>query len=126
MSLEVDGRPGTVPIPYPRQEESLKYMSAQTAFENLSNTQNPFTADTNTEPTQTQSLQLSKPRDLGQGRRVRMRPSFIVFWSVMFALVSVLAIVATGVAGSIAVRRGKHVDTWFVFAFRDQRATSKH
>ena len=40
-----------------------------------------------------------------------MCPGFTFCWGVMCALIAVLAVVAAGVTGSIAVRRGNHIDT---------------
>ncbi len=114
MSLEVDGRPGNVPISYQRDNEGLVY-HGQNVYENPSNTENPSAAGTigdNAHP-----KELSKSKDLARGGKVRVRPRFIFCWGTLFALVSILAIVAAGVAGSIAARRGNHLDTWSVFAF---------
>ena len=109
MSLEVDGRSGDVAIAYQRQEETFLYANGDNPSEIPPNGQTSYAGGTMAE-----SKQPSKPEDLGQGRRLRVRPGFMISSILVFALVAVLAIVAAGVAGSIAVRRGKHIDTWFV------------
>lgn len=113
MSLEVDGRTGGVSIAYQREGEGFKYINSQDTYANPSSAQDPYAAGTSGRYFQPQ--QLSKPKKLGQGTRFRVRPGFVFCLGV---LVSVLAIVAAGVAGSIAAERGKHVDTWYVFAFQ--------
>ena len=40
--------------------------------------------------------------------------------SALCALVLVLAVVAAGVAGSIAARRGKHLNAWFAFTLENE------
>ena len=116
MSLEVDGRPGSVAIPYPRESEGFKYINGKAPNENSYNAQNSYLAGTIEEHAPIEPKQLSDPKDLGHGGRVlvRVRKGYIVSVAVIFALVSVLAIVAAGVAGSVAARRGKHIDAWFV------------
>lgn len=114
MSIEVDGRPGDVPISYQRDSEGLVY-HGQNTYENPSNTQSPSAAGIFGE--NSQPKELSKPKDLAQGGKVRVRPRFIFCWGTLFALVSIVAIVAAGVAGSIAARRGNHLDTWSALAF---------
>ena len=118
MSLEVDGRPGNGLISYQRDNEGLVY-HGQNIFENPSNTQNSSAAGSvgdNAQP-----KELSKPKDLAQDGRVRVCPRFIFCWVTLFALVSILAIVAAGVAGSIAARRGNHLDTWSVFCLSSSK-----
>ncbi len=121
MSLEVDGRSGDVPISYQRDSEGLVYHGLNT-YKNPSNTQSP--SATGTVRDNAQPNELSKPKDLAQGGRVRVRPRFIFCWGTLFALVSILAIVAAGVAGSIAVRRGNNLDTWSVLAFPAQESAT--
>lgn len=113
MSLEVDGRTGGVPIAHPREGEGFIYINGQDTYANPSSARNPYAAGTSGRYVQPQ--QLSKPKDLGQGTSFRLRPGFVFCLGV---LVSVLAIVAAGVAGSVAAKRGKHLDTWYVFAFQ--------
>ena len=113
MSLEVDGRSGNVPIAHQREEESLKYLNGQSTYGNPPNAQYP---GGNVEGRE-QMQQRTKAKDLGQGGRLRRRLGFTFRWGFLFAIVSMLAIVAAGVAGSIAAKRGKQFDTWYVIAF---------
>ncbi len=59
--------------------------------------------------------QPSKPTRRFYGKNVAVSSRLIVFWSVVFCLVSVLAVVAAGVTGSIAARRGRSLNSWSVF-----------
>lgn len=115
MSLEVDGRPGRVPILNQREGEGFLYTNEETAYEEPSHAQNLYSAGKHEAPAQPQ--QLSKPKDPGQGGRFRVRPVIQSYWAILFALVLVLAVAAAGVAGSLAAKRGKHVDKWFAFSF---------
>ena len=122
MSLEVDGRPGGVPIIHQREGEGFKYINGH--YESPSNTPNPYAAGINESSLQLQ--QLSKPKDVRQGGKVRPRPRFIFCRGLSFAFVSVLAVVAAGVAGRIALRRGQYVNAWFVSAFQDHTSTFRN
>lgn len=113
MSLEVDGRTGGVSIAYQREGEGFKYINSQDTYANPSSAQDPYAAGTSGRYIQPQ--QLPKRKDLGQGTRFRVRPGFVLCLGV---LILVLAIVAAGVAGSVAAKRGKHVDSWYPFAFQ--------
>lgn len=108
MSLEVDGRHGNVPIPCRRESEIVKYVNGHVSYSI------PPTAEVHgavgTASEHVGPPEMSKPRNLGLIRRVQVRQSLIFCWTALFALVSVLAIVAAGVAGSIAARRGKNMD----------------
>lgn len=112
MSLEVDGRPGDVPILHQREEENLMYLNGQRIYGSASNAQDPYSACGNAEGHE-QPQQRLEAKDLGQEGRMRVRLEFMFRWSFWLALVSVLAVVAAGVAGSIAARRGKQIDTWY-------------
>ena len=116
MSLEVDGRSGSVPITHQREEESLKYLNGQSTYGNHSNAQDSYSLGGNAEGRELPQ-QLSKAKDPRQEPRLRLRLDFMFRWGFLFALVSVLAVVAAGVAGSIAAKRGEHFDTWYVSAF---------
>ena len=72
MSLEVDGRPGSVPILHQREEESLKYPNGQSIYGNPSDAQDPYRVGGNAEGHE-QPQQHSKAKDLGQGGRLRVR-----------------------------------------------------
>ena len=124
MSLEVDGRPGGVPITYQREGEGFKYISGQIPYECPSNARNPYAAGISGSSVQPQ--QLSNSKDLGQGGTVLPRPRFIFCWGLSFAFISVLAVVAAGAAGCIALRRGQHVNAWFVSAFQDHSGTFRN
>ena len=115
MSLEVDGRPGSVLILHQREEESVKYLNGQSTYGDPSNARDPYSLGGNAEEHE-KPQQHSKAKGLGQGGRVRVRLGFIFHWGFLFALVSVLAVVAAGVAGSIAAKRGKQFDMWYVIA----------
>lgn len=114
MSLEVDGRPGGVPIPHQDNGEGFKFVNGQDTYYNPSHAPEPYT--TGTTEGYSQHQQPSKPEGSGQGGRVH--PASIFRWWFLFVLVAVLAVVAAGVAGSVAAKRGKHIDTWYVIGFR--------
>ena len=116
MSLEVDGRPGSVPIAHQREEESLKYINGETIYGNPSNAQDPYSVGGNAEGHE-QAQQLSKAKGSGQQGRLRVHLDSMFRWSFLFILLSVLAVVAIGVVGSIAVKRGKQFDRWYVSTF---------
>lgn len=111
MSLEVDTRHGNVPIWHRREIEGFKQVNGDRSY-NI-----PPTAEVHdavgTASEYFGPLKMSKPRDLGLERRVRVRQGLIFCWGVLFALVFVLAVVAAVVAGSIAARREKQIETWF-------------
>ena len=115
MSLEVDGRPGSVPIVHQREEENLMYLNGQRIYGNVSNAQDPYRVSGNAEGHE-QPRQCSKAKDIREGGRIRVRLGFMFRWGSWLALISVLAVVAAGVAGSIAARRGKQFDTWYVLS----------
>ena len=116
MSLEVDGRHGNVPVLYQRESEGFKQITGDIPY-NI-----PPTAEVhNAVDTTWENIgppKLSKRRNLGLGRRVRVRQGLIFCWGVLFAIVSVLAVVAAVVAGSIAARREKQIDTWLFLCFK--------
>ena len=116
MSLEVDRRSGNVPISYQRQDKGFN-TSGGYFHGDPSNAQGPNTLCTNGEQIQVQ--QLSQPKHREQGRKVQVRPGFMLCQSALCALVLVLAVVAAGVAGSVAVRRGKHLNAWFPLALEN-------
>ena len=116
MSLEVDSRPGSIPILHQREHEGFKYLNGQSIYGNPSNAQDPYRVGGNNEGHE-QRQQRSDAKDPGQGGRFWVRLGFMFRWSFLFALVSVLALVAAGVVGSIAAKRGKQFDTWCVMAF---------
>ena len=115
MSLEVDGRSGSVPMPRQHEGEGVKYMNGQDTYYNPSPTQDPYTMGT--AGGYSQSQQSPKTEESGQGRRLRVRRWSIFHWWFLFGLVAVLAIVAAAVVGSVAAKRKKHLDAWYVFAF---------
>ena len=124
MSLEADGRTGGVPIAYQRDEEGFKYVNGGNCYKSPSNTQTLGATDAVGEYVEPQ--QLRKPKDLGQGDESRVRPKSILCWSVLFALTLVLAVVVAAVAGSIASRRGKHIETCYIFFFQERARTFEH
>ena len=115
MSLEVDGRSGGVPMPHQQEGENVKYMNGQDTYYNPPPTQYPYT--TGTAGVYSQSQQPPKTEESGQGGRLPVRRGSIFRWWFLIVLVAVLAIVAAGVVGSVAAKRKKHLDTWYVFAF---------
>lgn len=119
MSLEVDGRAGSVPISYQREDEGFKFTSGGYFGGDPSHAQNPNTLRTNGEQIQVQ--QLSQPKHREQGRKVQVRPGFMLCQRALCALVLMLAVVAASVAGSIAARRGKHLDAWFALTLEMRR-----
>ena len=116
MSLEVDGRTGDVPIPHQHEDEGYKYVNGQNTYYNPSHIQEPYAA--NTAGGHNQYQQPSKPEESGRRERLQVYPGSIFRWWVLFALVAVLAVAAAGVAGSVAAKRGKRLNTWYVFAFK--------
>ena len=115
MSLEVDGRSGGVPMPHQREGEAFKYTNRQDIYYNPSPSQDPYT--TGTAGGYSQHQQTPKTEESGQGGRLRVRPGSIFRWWFLCVLVAVIAIVVAGVVGSVAAKRKKHLDTWYVFAF---------
>ena len=116
MSLEVDGRSGGVPMPHQHESEGFKYMNGQDTYYNPFRTQDRYITGTAGEDSQHQ--QPSKPEESGQGGKLRVRPGSIFRWWSLFILLAVLAVVVAGVVGSVAAKRRKNLDTWYVFAFK--------
>ena len=110
MSLEVDNRPADVPIPYQREDEGFIYLNQPST--DWAQGQNPHGIQVHEKQLNDQQ---SKPTSRLSGRNTAETSRFMVFWSVLFCLVSVLAIVAAGVTGSIAARRGRNLNSWLVF-----------
>ena len=107
MSLEVDGRQGNAPTPYQRDDEGLIYLNGPgTRWHHGQNLHGEQTQEKRLEN------QPSKPKghSVGQVTAVPTRPTF--FWSVLFCFICVLAVVAAGITGSMAARRGKNLDSW--------------
>lgn len=109
MSLEVDGRQGAAPIPFQREDENFKYL-------NEADTQWHHGQNSYEEGAQEKQLdsEPSKPTRRFHGKKIVVSSRVIVFWSVTFGLVSVLAVVAAGVVGSLAARRGRSLSSWSV------------
>ena len=114
MSLEVDGRPGGVPIPHQSDGEGFKFVNGQDTYYNASHARELYI--TSTAQGYSQHQQPSKPEGSGQGGGVRPRSMF--HWWILFVIVAVLVAVPAAVAGSIAARRGRHFDGWYVFGFQ--------
>lgn len=109
MSLEVDGRQGAAPIPFQREDEHFKYLNeADTQWHHG---QNPYEVGAQEKQLDSEP---SKPTRRFHGKNIIVSSRIIVFWSVTFGLVSVLAIVAAGVVGSVAARRGRNLSSWSV------------
>ena len=109
MSLEVDGRQGNAPIPYQREDEGFIYLNeAGTPWHHGQRLHGEQTHENHLE------IQPSKPSGhiFGKDTAVPTRPVF--FWSVLFCFISVLAVVAAGITGSMAAKRGSHLDSWSV------------
>ena len=115
MSLEVDGRSGGVPMPHQHEGEAFKYTNRQDTYYNQSPSQDLYT--TGTAGGYDQHQRPPKAEESGQGGRRRVRPGSIFRWWFLCLLVAVIAIVVAGVVGSVAAKRKKHLDTWYVFAF---------
>lgn len=105
MSLEVDGRHGNVPIPCQRESEIVKYVNGHVSYSIPPTTEVHGAVGTASENVGPPAM--SKPRNLGLIRRVRVRQSLIFCWSALFALVSVLAIVAAGVPAQLLQKEGR-------------------
>lgn len=119
MSLEVDGRPpGGVPVPHQNEDEGFKFVNGQGTKYNASHAPEPYITSTAGGYSQHQQ-QPSKPEGSGQGGRVRPRSMFR--WWFLFVLVAVLVVVPAGVAGSIAAKRARRFDGWYVFGFHSGR-----
>ena len=109
MSLEVDDRQGNAPIPYQREDEGFIYLNEPgTRWHHGQNTHGEQTHEKHLE------TQPSKPkgRFFGKDTAVPIRPIF--FWSVLFFFISVLAVVAAGITGSMAAKRGSNLSSWSV------------
>ena len=109
MSLEVDGRQDNAPIPYQREDEGLIYLNGPgTRWHHGQHLHGEQTHEKHLE------IQPSKPEghSCGQVTAVPTRATF--FWSVLFCFVSVLAVVAAGISGSVAAKRGKNLNSWSV------------
>ena len=114
VGLEVDGRHRDAPVPHQSESEGFKYVSGDY------NPPNPVVhPSAGTLDQYIQKQEMLKPKNLSRGRRVQVRQESIFCWSAILALISSLAIVAAGVAGSAAVRRGRNFDTWFVLSFQE-------
>ena len=111
MSLEVDGRPRAVAIPHQNDGEGFKFVNGQNTYPNASQARESYT--TSTAEGYSQHQQSSKPEGSGQGGRER--PRSILRWWLLSILVAVLVVVPASVAGSIAAKRGKHFNGWYVF-----------
>ena len=116
MSLEVDGRSGGVPMLHQHESEGFKYMNGQDTYYNPSRTQDPCI--TGTAGKDSHREQPSKSEESGQGGKLRVRPGSMFRWWFLFVLLAVLAVVVAGVVGSVAAKRRKNLDTWYVFAFK--------
>lgn len=116
MSLEVDGRSGGIPVPHQHEGEVFKYMNGQDTYYTPSLTQNSYV--TGNIGGHSQHQQTSKPEESRQEGRLRVRPGSIFRWWFLFVLLAVLAVVVAGVVGSVAAKRRKNLDTWYVFAFK--------
>ena len=106
MSLEVDGRLGGVPIPSHTEDEGLNFDGHRTHWDHAQNTYG-------VQPEL--DLQPSKSTQRPQKQQTGVPSRIVVFWSLTFCVFSVLAVVAAGVAGSIAARRGRNLNSWSVF-----------
>ena len=115
MSLEVDGRSGSVPMPHQHEGEASKYTNQQDTYYNPSPSQDSYT--TGTAGGYSQDQQPPKTEESRQEGRHRVRPGSIFRWWFLCVLVAVIAIVVAGVVGSVAAKRKRHLDTWYVFAF---------
>lgn len=86
MRLEVDGRHGNVPIPCQRESEIVKYVNGHVSYSI------PPTAEVHgavgTASEHVGPPEMSKPRNLGLVRRVRVRQSLIFCWRAPCSLLS--------------------------------------
>ena len=109
MSLEVDGRQGDAPIPHQREEEGFIYLNQSgTPWHHGENLHGDQTHENHLETDPSKS----KGRISGKDTAVPTRP--IVFWSVLLCFISVLAVVAAGITGSMAAKRGSNLNSWSV------------
>lgn len=106
MSLEVDGRLGRVPIPSHTEDEGLNVDGHRTHWDHA---QILYGEQPELDLQSSTSTQRPQKQQTGVPSRI------VVFWSVTFCIFSVLAVVAAGVAGSIAARRGRNLSSWSVF-----------
>lgn len=113
MSLEVDARPRGVPVASQREDEGFKYLNEQSTHGYRG--QIPYGVLPDARHLETQ---ISMPTPRSHEKKITVPSRFVVFWSIMFCLVSVLAVVAAGVAGSIAVRRERDLSTWYFLLLR--------
>ena len=110
MSLEVYDHQDSAPIPSRSEDEGFKYLDEPRTHLHLGPNSYGVQAHGehfNTEP--------SKPKERFYGKKIVIPSRLIVFWSVVFGLVSVLAVVAAGITGSMAAKRGRSLNSWSVF-----------
>ena len=118
----MDDRHGNVPIPHQRESEGFMQVHGDGPH-NIPPTAKVQDA-VGTASEYIGPVKMLKPRNLGLGRRVRVRQGVIFCWGVLFALVSVLAVVVAVVVGSIAARREKQIETWFFLYFKPMQGFS--
>ena len=109
MSLEVDGRQGNAPIPYQREDEGFIYLN-----EHGSHTHDGQNLHGEQAHENNLEIQPSKPKGRFFGKDAAVPTRRIFFWSVFFCFISVLAVVAAGVTGSMAAKRGSNLNSWSV------------
>ena len=102
MSLEVAGHHGGAPIPSHLEDEGLIYLNDHRTH--LDHEKHSY----RTEP----HSQLSKSKQRFFGKNIAVTSRFMIFWSIILCLLAVLAVVAAGVAGSIAAKRGRNLSSW--------------
>ena len=112
MSLEVADHSRDAPIPSHLEDEGFMYPNDHRTH--WDHGKYPYGTQPNAQHPDTQ---LSKPTRSVYRKTIAVSSRFIVFWSVMFCLFAVLAVVAAGVAGSIAAKRGRNLNSWSVFHF---------
>ena len=114
MSLEVDGRQGDAPIPYQREDEGFIYLNQPGTH--LHGGQNLHGEQAHENHLENQP---SKPKGRFFGKDAAVPTRLIFFWSVFFCFIAVLAVVAAGITGSMAAKRGSNLNSWSVsFSWR--------
>lgn len=110
MSLEVDARHDGAAIPSRREEEDFKYLHGPRTH--WVSGQGSYGVQVSAKQFDSKASRSSRR---SRGKKLVVSFRVIVFWIVVICLLALLAIVAAGVAGSMAARRGRNLNSWSIF-----------